>query len=106
MPGSKSTVCLSANRTVRRTRPLWLSARAPSRALRQSFNAWRALPGYFSRFGARLVHSTTLIDRAYQRFDRLRSLVVLAFASDTFLDAHGHLAYDATTAYRADSPDF
>jgi hypothetical protein len=64
------------------------------------------LPGYLTRLAARFVHSTTLIDRAYQRFDRLRSLLVLAVASDSFLDAHCKLAYDALTAYQADSPDF
>jgi SAM-dependent methyltransferase len=64
------------------------------------------LPGYFTRAGARFVHSTSLIDRLYQRFDRLRSLLVLAYASDDFLAAHCQLAYDASAFYRADSPDF
>ena len=64
------------------------------------------MPGSLTRFGARLVHSTTLIDRAYRRFDHLRSLLVLAFASESFLEAHCKLAYSAATTYRADSPDF
>jgi hypothetical protein len=64
------------------------------------------MAGPLTRFGARLVHATTLIDRAYQRFDRLRSLLVLAFASDSFLKAHSRLAYDASIAYRADSAQF
>jgi hypothetical protein len=59
-----------------------------------------------TRLGARLVHSTTLVDRAYLRFERLRSLIVLAFASESFLEAHSKLAYGAATAYRADSALF
>jgi hypothetical protein len=64
------------------------------------------MPGLLARLGATFVHSTVLIDRAYLRLDRFRSLMVLAFASDDFLEAHCKLAYDATSAYRADSPDF
>jgi hypothetical protein len=59
-----------------------------------------------ARLGATLVRGTHIIDRAYQRFDRLRSMVVLAFASDRFLDAYSTLAYGSTAAYRADSPAF
>jgi hypothetical protein len=64
------------------------------------------MSGYLTRLGARLVHSTTLIDRAYHGFDRLRSLVVLAFASESFLEEHCKLAYGASPSYRADSPEF
>src|ERR1700752_2352975 len=64
------------------------------------------MAGALTRLAARLVHSTTLIDRAYFRFDRLRSLLVLAFGSDSFFEVHSKLAYEASTAYRADSPQF
>jgi hypothetical protein len=64
------------------------------------------LSGFLTRFSARAVHFTSLVDRIYQRFDRLRSLLVLAFASDAFLAAHCQLAYDASSFYRADSSDF
>jgi hypothetical protein len=62
--------------------------------------------GRLSRVGATLVRTTHVIDTAYQRFDRLRSLLVLAFASDRLLETYSGLAYGSTTAYRADSPGF
>ena len=64
------------------------------------------MAGSLTRLAARLIHSTTLIDRAYLKFDRLRSLVVLAFASESFFDVHSKLAYGDATAYRADSAQF
>jgi hypothetical protein len=64
------------------------------------------MAGYLTGIAARLVRSTQLIDRAYQRFDRLRSLLVLAFASDHFIDAYGKVTYDASATFRADSPSF
>jgi len=55
---------------------------------------------------ARAVHATRAIDRAYYRGDRLRSLLVLAFCSDAFLDEYGRLAYDRGAAYNAASTEF
>jgi hypothetical protein len=61
------------------------------------------MPESLNRLGARLVQSTVLLDRAYRKFDALRSLLVLGFASDSFLEFHCKLAYDASTVFRADS---
>lgn len=47
-----------------------------------------------------------MIDRTYQRFDHLRSLLVLAFASEEFLQAHCLLAYDAADSFKANSARF
>jgi hypothetical protein len=64
------------------------------------------MAGLFTRIGAHLLRSTLLIDRVYQRFDSLRSLSVLAFASDGFLTAYGRIAFDAADSYRAGSSMF
>lgn len=61
---------------------------------------------YLTRFAARLLRSTHYIDRTYQRFDRLRSMLVLAMASDRFIETYSKLAYDASPTFRAGSPTF
>ncbi|MBA3298336.1 MAG: hypothetical protein H0U19_15530 [Acidobacteria bacterium] len=55
---------------------------------------------------ARGVRFTHIVDRAYRRFDRLRSALVVAFASDRFFDEYNALAYGVTATYRPDSADF
>jgi hypothetical protein len=55
---------------------------------------------------ARLIRASTAIDNAYRRFDRLRSELVAAVASDAALDRYNDLAYGETQAYRPDSDGF
>jgi SAM-dependent methyltransferase len=59
-----------------------------------------------SSLGARLIWATWAIDRAYRRFDRLRSELVAATVSDAVLDEFNELAYERTDAYRPDSRSF
>jgi 2-polyprenyl-3-methyl-5-hydroxy-6-metoxy-1,4-benzoquinol methylase len=56
--------------------------------------------------GARLILASTAIDRAYRKFDRLRSELVAATASDAVLDRFNELAYGQTHAYQPDTDDF
>jgi hypothetical protein len=55
---------------------------------------------------ARAVHATLAVDRAAQRFNQWRSRLVLAFASESFLEAYGEAAFSKAPAYRADSAAF
>jgi SAM-dependent methyltransferase len=55
---------------------------------------------------ARIIKATTLIDWAYHRFDRVRALLVTAYASDTALAAYNDLAYGATPVYDAGAAQF
>ena len=64
------------------------------------------MPGSLTRLGARLLRATVLIDRAYQRFDRARSLTVLAGASDGLLEAYGRRVFDQSPTFRAGSGSF
>jgi 2-polyprenyl-3-methyl-5-hydroxy-6-metoxy-1,4-benzoquinol methylase len=59
-----------------------------------------------TRFGAWLIRASTVIDNGYRRFDRLRSEVVAALASDAVLDRFNEIAYGQTHAYRPDTTDF
>lgn len=59
-----------------------------------------------TRLAARAVRLTHLVDRAYRRFDRLRSSLLVAIGSDAFFDEYNTLAFGDTEAYRADSPAF
>jgi SAM-dependent methyltransferase len=59
-----------------------------------------------SSLGARLIWATSAIDRAYRRFDRLRSELVAGTASEAVLDRYNDLAYGRTDAYRPDSGSF
>jgi hypothetical protein len=61
---------------------------------------------FLTRVSARTLKLTTVIDRAYQRFDRTRSLLVMAFASERFLTEYGRVAFDSADAYRAGSSTF
>ena len=57
-------------------------------------------------WAARAVRLTHLVDRAYRRFDRLRSALVVSFASDRFFDEYNSLAYSATENYQPGSEAF
>jgi hypothetical protein len=59
-----------------------------------------------TRLAARAVRLTHLVDRAYRKFDRIRSSLLLATGSDAFFDEYNKLAFGGTAAYRADSPAF
>jgi hypothetical protein len=53
-----------------------------------------------------LIRATTLVDRAFYRFQQLRSLLVTAFASDGVLRAYNDLTYSRTAVYDAGRPQF
>ena len=55
---------------------------------------------------ARGVHFSNIVDRTSRRFDRLRSALLVAFASDSFLDEYNALTYGLENSYRADSAAF
>src|SRR5689334_5830463 len=61
-----------------------------------------------SGLGARLLRASAGVDRAYRWFDRLRSELVAALASDETLDRHNAYAYagpryrPGSSAFRAD----
>jgi hypothetical protein len=60
----------------------------------------------WERLAARAIRASTLIDRAYRRFDRLRSRAVVAVGSEGLLNAYNDVAYGHTPEYRADLPKF
>jgi hypothetical protein len=64
--------------------------------VRKRLTAWAAR-------GIRLTH---VVDRAYRKFDRLRSAAVLSLGSDRFFDEYNALTYGADVSYRPDSPAF
>jgi hypothetical protein len=55
---------------------------------------------------ARTVVATSLIDRSYWLFDRLRSRMVLACGSDEFYDIYNDLTYARQDVYRAGAKSF
>jgi hypothetical protein len=59
-----------------------------------------------SRLGARLIVASTAVDKAYRRFDRVRSELIAAVASDAVLDHYNDLAYGGTDAYRPETDSF
>jgi hypothetical protein len=59
-----------------------------------------------SRWLARGVRLTRVVDGAYRTFDRLRSTLVAGLASDSFFDRYNDLTYAASEIYRPDSAAF
>jgi hypothetical protein len=59
-----------------------------------------------SRLVARMIKATTAIDWAYRRFDRVRALLVTAYASDDALAAYNDFAYGTTPVYDAHAAQF
>src|SRR5262249_4382439 len=55
---------------------------------------------------ARAVRSTFFVDRCYGVFDRLRSRIVLACASDSFYDIYNDVAYAGQDLYRPGTKTF
>jgi hypothetical protein len=68
--------------------------------------AWETLIHRLDDLAARVILATSAVDRTYRRFDRLRSELVSAFASDAVLDHVNDLAYGRTDAYRPDRAAF
>jgi hypothetical protein len=64
------------------------------------------MSGRRGRAGAVILRATTAVDAAYRLFDRARSALVTKYVSDTVLAAYSDRMYAATSAYRADSPNF
>jgi hypothetical protein len=56
--------------------------------------------------GLRLILATRILDRAYARLDRVRSLAVLSLAPDATLDRFNDWAYSQSNAYRRGSSGF
>ncbi|MDX6401099.1 MAG: hypothetical protein QOF27_1705 [Gaiellaceae bacterium] len=61
---------------------------------------------FTARLAARLLIASSLVDRTYRRFDRLRSEVVASLASDDALDRFNELAYGRTPRYQPESGAF
>jgi 2-polyprenyl-3-methyl-5-hydroxy-6-metoxy-1,4-benzoquinol methylase len=59
-----------------------------------------------NRLGARLIVASTVIDKLYRRFDRLRSELIASVASDAVLDHYNDLAYGGTDSYRPETGSF
>jgi 2-polyprenyl-3-methyl-5-hydroxy-6-metoxy-1,4-benzoquinol methylase len=59
-----------------------------------------------TRLGAWLIRASTVVDNGYRRFDRVRSELVAALASDAVLDRFNEIAYGQTQAYLPDAADF
>lgn len=56
--------------------------------------------------GARVLRATMLIDRAYERYCRVRSLLVTAIVSDRVLRSYNDLAHAVTPVYDASKAQF
>lgn len=57
-------------------------------------------PGPGARLAARALRASLIVDRAAGLFDRVRSRLVCALATDGVLDAYNALAYGAASRYR------
>jgi hypothetical protein len=55
---------------------------------------------------ARSIMATSIVDRGYRLFDRVRSRTVLACASDEFYDVYNDLSFARQDMYRAGSKGF
>lgn len=64
------------------------------------------MSGIFTRWAARAIRVSMLVDRALSRYDRLRSLVVTCVASDDVLSAYNDIAYGTTRVYDAGASEF
>jgi hypothetical protein len=54
----------------------------------------------------RLIRALRVLDHAYALFDRARSALVLAFASDAVLDRYNDLAFAVDSSYRPGASDY
>jgi hypothetical protein len=55
---------------------------------------------------ARAIRATALVDSAFQRYDRVRSVLIARFAPDAVLDAFNDLTYGASGIYKPDATNF
>jgi hypothetical protein len=58
------------------------------------------------RIGARAIRASTLVDRAFGRFDRLRSRIIVQIGGDRLFEAYNDIAYGVTPEYLAGGPKF
>jgi hypothetical protein len=63
-------------------------------------------PGWPARFAARIIWASRVVDRAFGRFDRLRTRIVAARAGDAFYDAYNDIAFSGQAMYRPGSDVF
>lgn len=59
-----------------------------------------------TRLLARLLLASRMVDVLFRKFEAARVELVLALASDRFLERYNDLAYGATSAYHPGSPDY
>jgi hypothetical protein len=57
-------------------------------------------PGWLARLAARTVWASRVVDRAYGRFERLRTRVVAARAGEEFYAAYNDIAFGGQAMYR------
>ena len=57
-------------------------------------------PGWLLRASARLLRASTIVDRFYSRFDRMRTRAVLRSGGPRFYDAYNAVAYESDGTYR------
>lgn len=62
--------------------------------------------GLFTKAAARLIYTSYYVDRAARKFESWRAHVVLALASEKFLDEYGQLAFGTNRAYIAGDAGF
>lgn len=64
------------------------------------------VPHFVLSMLAQALRSTVLVDRGYRLFDRMRSKIVLACASDAFYDVYNDLTYARQDIYRPGTKAF
>jgi hypothetical protein len=63
-------------------------------------------PGWRATLLARLVWASRIVDKAYGRFDRLRTRVVMRHAPDGFFETYNDIAFSRQARYRPESEVF
>src|SRR5204863_8381274 len=89
--------------TLDRPRRDWLIPGSPACSVSTTMGAPKASGGDWP---ARFLLATRSVDRGFRLFDRLRSEMVLAVASDRTLDRFNDLAYASASDYDPESSSF
>jgi SAM-dependent methyltransferase len=63
-------------------------------------------PSRLTRFLARSVWATRLVDKAYGKFNTLRTRLVVSWGTDSFHDAFNDVTYASQPSYRPDAATF
>src|SRR5262245_4871066 len=63
-------------------------------------------PSPLTRFLARSVWATRLVDKAYGKFNTLRTRLVVSWGTDSFHDAFNDITYASQPSYRPDAATF